>query len=236
MTVTQMKAACAAPAAAGFLGLLMLETQFPRPPGDVGHPQTFRQLGIEARLHVVPGASPNLVVRQADVTILPPFLAAARELVRLGARMIATSCGFLAMFQRELQQAVPVPVLSSSLLWLPRLLAAGERPGVLTIDADSLQAAHFRGVGAAEDTPCVGVQDGCEFQRQILANQPTLDQAQAEQDVVAAALELVRRHPRLSCIVLECTNMPPYAEAVRRASGRRVEHLPSLVRELWMQE
>jgi hypothetical protein len=216
-----------------FLGVLMLDTAFPRLPGDVGHPGTFEALGIPARHHVVPGASPRRVVRDADPALLPPFLQAAGELVRQGAAMITTSCGFLAMFQRELQQAVPVPVLSSSLLWLPRLQAAGERAGVLTIDAQALDARHFRGVGAATDTPVAGVPEGCEFQRRILGNEAVMDTAQAERDVVDGALALVRRHPQIGCIVLECTNMPPYAEAVREATGRRVEHLTSLVRELW---
>ena len=217
----------------GFLGVLMLDTRFPRPLGDVGHPETFTALGIEARFHVVIGANPKRVVRQADPALLAPFLLAAEEMVRQGARMITTSCGFLGMYQRELQEAVSVPVVSSSLLWLPRLLAAGERPGVITIDADALGAPHFLGAGADENTPTVGVSSDSELQRQILGNRATLDEAQASDNVVQAARNLLEREPRISCLVLECTNMPPYADALRRATGRRVEHLPSLVQELW---
>ena len=44
------------------LGLLMLDTRFPRPPGDIGHPATF---GFPVRRRVVEGAAPGRVVRGA---------------------------------------------------------------------------------------------------------------------------------------------------------------------------
>ena len=60
---------------------------------------------------------------------------------------------------------------------------------------------------------------------------PELDAADAEREVVAAALRLVRRVPALRHIVLECTNLPPYAQAVREATGLPVHHLMTLVHE-----
>ena len=60
-----------------------------------------------------------------------------------------------------------------------------------------------------------------------------LDQAAACTEVVEAALRLVRRHPQLDAIVLECTNMPPYADAVAQATGLPVHHLMTLVHERW---
>jgi hypothetical protein len=53
--------------------------------------------------------------------------------------------------------------------------------------------------------------------------------------VVQAALRLVQRHPGLDSIVLECTNMPPYADAVAQATGLPVHHLMTLVYERWAQ-
>jgi hypothetical protein len=51
--------------------------------------------------------------------------------------------------------------------------------------------------------------------------------------VVAAALELVRRHPGVTEIVLECTNMPPYRDAVARATGRAVHDIETLLLAEW---
>jgi len=215
------------------LGILMLDTVFDRPLGDVGHPETFERLGIEARQQQVLGASPQRVVREADPTLLQPFIDAALRLQAEGARMITTSCGFLCLFQQALQAAVRVPVLSSSLLWLAPLQAAGQRCGVLTIDATALDQRYLAAVGARPSTPVQGVAPGSEFQRHILGNQPGMDVGQACADVVQAARQLVQRHPELDTLVLECTNMPPYADAVRAATGRRVEHLVSLIQSQW---
>ena len=129
----------------GFLGILMLDTRFPRPPGDIGNPVTFEVLGIPARRLVVGGAFPAEVVRGRDPALIAPFLAAAHRLVADGAVMITTSCGFLARHQRVLAELLPVPVVTSSLLQARALPS----PGILTIDADALDATRSDVVGAA---------------------------------------------------------------------------------------
>lgn len=216
-----------------FLGILMLDTRFPRPLGDIGNPATFAGLQIPVRYQTVRGASPEKVVRANDHLVLQPFVAAAQELVAQGASMLSTSCGFLARYQRELQAAVPVPLVSSSLLWLSAPELAGQRCGVLTIDAPALHASQFVGVGADPATPVGGVAAGCEFQQRLLGNQSCMDLRQAQQDVVDGALALLSAHPEITTLVLECTNMPPYAQAVGAATGKRVEHIVSLLERRW---
>lgn len=199
----------------------MLDTRFPRVPGDVGHAASFT---MPVRYAVVQGASPQRVVRARDPALLQPFIDAARTLVAGGARAITTSCGFLVQFQAALQAALPLPVWTSSLLLLPAL----DAPGVLTVDADALRAA-----GVTGETPVEGLAPGCPLQRTLLDDLPTLDLAAAEADVVAAARRLLLRYPGVRSLVLECTNMPPYADAVRAATGLPVHHLLTLVHERW---
>ena len=206
------------------LGVLMLDTRFPRIVGDIGHPATF---DFPVRLRVVPGASPQRAVRDRDPALLRPFIEAGRALVADGATALATSCGFLVLFQRELQTALPVPVWTSSLLLLPGVPNAG----VVTVEAASLRAEHLRAAGAPLETKVEGLAPGCAFQRTLLHDEPTLDIEDARASTVAAALRLVRRDPALSTIVLECTNMPPYADAVRAATGRTVLDLTTLLRQ-----
>lgn len=208
----------------GPLGILMLDTRFPRPHGDVGAASSF---AFPVRYAVVRGASPQRVVRDGDPRLLRPFIDAALALQAEGACAIATSCGFLALWQRELQAALPLPVWTSALLKLPELRA----PGVLTVDAAALGPRHFEGVGADPRTPVEGLAPGCGLQRTLLEDSPTLDADAAEADTVAAARRLVERHPAIDSIVLECTNLPPYADAVRRATGRPVHHIVSLLHE-----
>ena len=210
------------------LGVLMLQTQFPRPPGDVGHPASF---AMPVRWRVVHGATPPRVVHQADASLLQPFIEAGRQLAAQGALALTTSCGFLVRFQRELQAALPVPVWTSSLLKLPELA----RPGVLTVHASSLGAAELISAGADPATPVEGLAPGCSLQRTLLEDLPALDMDAARREVEEAALRLVQRHPALDSIVLECTNLPPYADAVRDATGLPVYHLMTLVHERWAQ-
>jgi hypothetical protein len=207
------------------IGVLMLETQFPRPVGDVGHPQTFSDLGLEAIYRVLPGASPQRVVHRDDPGLLNEFVAAAHDLVGLGATLITTSCGFLVRYQAELSRNLPVPVISSSLL----LCRALHGPAVLTIDADSLSTELLHAAGVPAGTPIIGVPPNSHFRQQILGNQPTLDLARAQAELVALVEPLRRQHPGVQNLVLECTNMPPYAAALQRASGLPVHHLMTAI-------
>jgi hypothetical protein len=209
------------------LGVLMLDTRFPRPPGDAGHPATWAP-GTE--FLVVEGIGPQDAVQTAlglrASRVLRAFSHAAQALEQRGVAAITTSCGFLVLLQQELQQAVGIPLVTSSLLQLPALLAQEQEVGVLTISAEKLGPEHLGQAGVAArrlaDVVVQGVDPHSDFARAILGNQDTLDTAQASRDVVAAALALQARAPQLRSLVLECTNMPPYAAAIRAATGWRV--------------
>lgn len=208
------------------LGILMLDTQFPRPPGDVGHSGSWR---MPVRYARVKGATPDRIVRASEAALLAPFVDAGLRLVGDGARALTTSCGFLVRWQSALQGALPVPVWTSALLALPEL----EMPGVLTVDGASLGAAELAAAGAAPGTPVQGLKPGCHLQDALLNNRPLLNTGQAREDTVQAAMALVNQHPQVRSIVLECTNLPPYAADVAEATGRPVHHLMTLVHERW---
>ena len=200
------------------LGVLMLQTRFPRPLGDIGHALTF---GFPVLRRVVPGATPQRVVRGRDAAALQPFIHTAQQLVAEGCTAITTSCGFLALWQRELQAALaPVPVWTSSLLQLAEL--PGRRCGVITIEAASLTPAHFSAVGADPATPVEGITPTSALHRTLLQDLPNLDVADAQAQVGAAATRLLARHPALDTLVLECTNLPPYAATLRQRTGLQV--------------
>lgn len=213
--------------AAGFLGIVMLDTRFPRPPGDVGHPATF---GVATRQLVVPGAYPREVVASAQALrasgLVARFVEAVRQLEAEGARAITTSCGFLVLLQADLQAAVRVPMVTSSLLQLPALLARQARVGVLTISASNLGHEHLLAAGVPvdrlRDVVVQGMDPQGAFARPILGNEAEMDLAAAEADVVDAARTLQGRTPDLRSVVLECTNLPPHARAVVAATGWRL--------------
>ncbi|MET3918483.1 hypothetical protein ABID97_005314 [Variovorax sp. OAS795] len=213
----------------GFLGVLMLDTRFPRPPGDVGNPETYARAGIPVRFATVQGASPRRIVEQADPRLIQPFIEAAVRLAADGASMITTSCGFLAAYQALLSDAVPVPVVTSSLLQVRR----HAHPGIVTFDAHSLTPRILQAAGVPEGTPVAGLRPGCELHRRILNDDTVLDLAEAQRNVVEAAMRLVEADPTVEHIVLECTNMPPYRQSVAAATGRQVHDIETLILETW---
>jgi hypothetical protein len=194
------------------LGILMLEARFPRIPGDMGNAGTWP---FPVLYRVVRGASPERVVLEGARGLLPDFVAAARDLVDLGAEAITTNCGFLALFQ--------VP-------WVQATLPPGRRVGVITVSRGSVTPAHLDGAGVPRDTPMEGTESGREFFRVLIkAEKQDMDVALAERDILDAGERLVARHPDIGAIVLECTNMPPYAAALRDALGMPVFDIYTMI-------
>lgn len=198
------------------LGILMLEARFPRIPGDMGNATTWP---FPVLYRVVRGASPERVVLDGAAGLRDDFLAAAADLVRDGAEAITTNCGFLSLFQRELAAHVRVPVATSALMqvpWVQAALPPGQRVGIITVSAGSLTPSHLQAVDVSLDTPIVGTEHGREFFRVLIRGESQdMDVELAAQDILNAGRELRRKHPDLGAIVLECTNMPPYAHRLR---------------------
>jgi Asp/Glu/hydantoin racemase len=216
------------------LGILMLEAKFPRIPGDMGNGETWP---FPVRFRVVKGASPERVVLNGAQGLLHDFLDAAAELVHEGAEAITTNCGFLSVFQRELAAHVGVPVATSALLLVPSvqaILPPGKRVGVITVSRASLTPRHLEAAGVPLDTPIVGTEGGKEFFRVLIKGESEdMDIALAARDILDAGRELVGAHPDIGAIVLECTNMPPYAHALREVLGLPVYDIYSLITWLY---
>jgi hypothetical protein len=213
------------------IGILTLDTQFPRIPGDIGNAATFP---FPVRYHRVQGASPELVVRQGCRELLPAFIEGAQFLEREGVRAITTSCGFLAKFQPQLAAAVSIPVFTSSLMLVPmvhRMLPPGKAVGVLTVDAASLTPADFEGAGITGDMrlAIAGLEAEREFTRVLIGNQLVLDVEAARREHLRVAQRLCAEHPEVGAIVLECTNMPPFRADLQAATGLPVFDIVHLV-------
>ncbi len=201
------------------IGILLLDTKFPRVWGDGGNRDTFPFPVLVKR---VQGATPFRVVDQQADGLLEPFVQGAHELVAAGADGITTTCGFLAIFQRELAARVPVPVAASSILQVPladRLLPAGKRAGIITADATKFTPRHLAGAGLPPDTPVIGTEGGTTLTRVFTDKLTEYRFEDCEADLVNAGRALLAKHPEVGAFVLECTNMPPFAGALERALG-----------------
>jgi len=212
------------------IGILMLETRFPRIPGEIGNATTW---GFPVLYKVVPKATPDIVVRKGASGMLEPFIQAARDLEREGVRAITTNCGFLALFQKEMAAAVRVPVFTSSLMQIPLVYAMiqpSQKVGILTIHARSLTQKHLAAVGA-EGIPHViyGMEGEEEFSRVILDDEMELDVEKSRAEHIRVAKRMIFEHPEVGAIVLECTNMPPYAAAIQEEVSLPIFDIYTLV-------
>ncbi len=212
------------------IGILMLETHFPRVPGDIGNATTFP---FPVVYKVVKGADSNRVVLQADPALIQPFVEAAKELVAEGCRAIITSCGFMAIFQKEMAAQLDVPVVSSSLLQVPlvsSMLQPGKKVGILTAKASSLGERHFAGVGISHIPKVVyGIED-TEFGKVFFNGLDHIDIALAEKEMLDVTEKMLRENPDIGAIVLECTNMPPFARAIQQKTGLPVFDIITLIK------
>ena len=213
------------------IGILMLDTVFPRIPGDIGNASTFP---FPVRYRVVKGASMTRVIKECDPTLIQPFIEGARELERDGVKAITTSCGFLAAFHPQIADSVKVPVFTSSLIQVHMaraVIRSDQKVGVITARAQSLTQQHFRGVGI-QDIPMVvvGMDESPEFSGTFIEGKADLDVERAAQEMTSVAAKLVELHPEVGAIVLECTNMPPFARHVQDATSLPVFDVVTMVK------
>jgi len=202
------------------VGVIGLETIFTKVPGHIRNPSTF---GFPVIYEVVAGATAERVVTQADPTLIEPFCQAAQKLQARGAGAITTGCGFLVLFQQQLADAVTVPLFASSLLQLPmvhRMLTADQHVGVLTAKQESLTPRHLAAIGA-DSVPIrvSGMADQPEFREVMLeGRRAELDVERMRGEVLTAAGRLAG-DPGLGAVVLECTDLVPFASDIQRLLG-----------------
>ena len=202
------------------IGILLLDTYIPFIPGDVGNASTY---SFPVRFKTVQGASVQRMLKEADPKLLQPFISAGMELVEEGVKAITGDCGFMALFQKEMADALPVPVLMSSLLQVPfisRTLRQGEKVGIVFADSGTIRKEHSVNTGVDESTIAIaGMQNEKEFRDGILLERGYFDPALVEQEVVSVVKKLVGENNSIGAILLECSDLPPYSGAVQRATG-----------------
>jgi hypothetical protein len=220
------------------IGILMLDTAFPRIPGDIGNALTY---GFPVRYKIVKGAQPARIMGHSpEKHLLDPFLQAAKELEAEGVRAITTSCGFLSRFQAEIAGAVQIPVFTSALMLVPLVHAmlGRKRPiGIFTERAKFMNDEHFRSVGwSAGDIPVAvkGMKDDAVFPTIFIGNQNSLDTTVLQAEMQAMAQEFIAENPQAGAIVLECTNMGPFAKLIAEVTGIPVfgiNHLANFIHQ-----
>lgn len=201
------------------IGVLMLDSDFPRVCGDIGNARTW---DFPVLYKKVEGKSPGDTVMRLHKEDIRPFMKAAQELEKEGVKAITTSCGFLSLFQEELSSCVNVPVFTSALLFVPmlvKMLGRNKKIGILTANKKRLTSEHLKAAGV-EETACriVGLEDGEEFTNFTVQNRDCVNIEKCRNELIKATMKLTKEND-VEMIVLECTNMPPYARNIQEAAG-----------------
>ncbi len=181
----------------------------------------------------VEGACWETILEHPDPEVHRRMVEAGRELVASGIRGVTTSCGFNILLQQRLAEALGVPVFTSSLLqvpWVARLLGPRARIGVLTAKEDALTEEHLRCAGIDPASTHIRGLDACpQWSRIFRFPEEPVDLEAIRKEVVDTALDTLKTAPDIGAFVLECTDLPPFAEAIRRATGRPVFDFVTLV-------
>jgi len=204
------------------VGILQLPANIPMLPGDVGNPTTFT---FPVLYELIPDIDPFWVLAsEPHPEVLKGTIAACKRLELQGVQSIIGNCGFFANYQPEVAKAIAVPFFNGSLMQVPMLLASvgsEKKVGVMTANAKLLKAAPALkncGVAAADMDRVViyGNEDG-EQMNKVTGETGRFNPKALERELVDLATKMVREHPDIGAVVLECTEFPPYAHAIQDA-------------------
>ena len=92
-------------------------------------------------------------------------------------------------------------------------------------------------------TPVIGIRDipravtgieaSGEFASVFLGGKRDMNIKACRREMVAAAEDLLRSHPAVGAIILECTNMPPFSLAIQQAVGLPVFDVVTLIKHAY---
>ena len=201
------------------IGILIQDVHYPLIPGNVANASTFR---YPVRMEIVKGANQKRV-HTYDETLLDELKAACKRLESQGVRAITGACGYFGHFQKEASKAVHIPMYLSSIMQIPWIRAGlrdDDEIGILCADIGCFTDHLFDqcGVGEEDKKRCriAGAGNLAEFSA-LLERRGSFNNHALEGELVSLAKELKLKYPRIRAILLECSDMPPYAAAIQKA-------------------
>ena len=210
------------------IGILVLDLWYPYIPGNVANASTF---DFPVRFKILKGTSVDQILGH-DTSLLDLVIKGGKELEKDGVRAIVGACGYFGYYQREAAAALDVPVFLSSLLQIPVIknaLKPDQKVGVVCADSEALSPDVLRACGAdPSDVVIYGAQDLPEFQN-ILRCTGHYNPARLRQELVGLSKRLVVENPDAGAILLECSDMPPFALGIQNATGLPVFDFITLI-------
>lgn len=203
------------------LGILMLDTQFPRILGDAGNPDTY---AIDVVIHIVENVGSLDVVndQQMPPKILQQFIDAARSLEQEGVSAITSTCGFLFKEQDSISAAVDIPVMVSPLSLYSDIKSSIGRKKVAILTAsetDLITLLHSSDDIEIDEVEIIGMEKCAAFSEAILRDKQDqlkdLRSDEIEEFIKSNLIERLSDRNDIGAILIECGNLPPYISAIK---------------------
>lgn len=199
------------------LGIIAVDLDYPKVPGNVVNATTY---DFPVLYEMVSFEIEQLFA--GDPSIKEQVIEAAKKLEAEGVRAIIGACGYFAHFQKEVAAAVGVPVFMSSLCQLATIktwLPAERKIAVFAADGASINDEFLSQVNTTIDQIVVVNVGDMESFAPIRWGKGPLDNGLLEDDLCKRAQEVCAKYPEVDTILLECSDLPPYAAAIQRATG-----------------
>jgi len=211
------------------IGIVVLELWYPLVPGNVANGSTF---DFPVLFKILKGST-GQQISTADPILLDMILEAGEELERQGARAIVGACGYFANYQKAASEKLNLPTFLSSVLQVPIILQGlkpDQKVGIICANAPAFTPDLMSQCGITDQSRVVivGAQECPEFHN-IFDGTGHFNSYKVGQEIVGLAKDLVGKHPEVGAILLECSDMPPYARAVQNAVRLPVFDFISLI-------
>jgi hypothetical protein len=205
------------------LGVIRLDWHYYPIPGDVGSPESFE-------FPVVYRAVPGLTFEVCQSGKLTPemeaeFIKAIQWLDKeKGVSVITADCGFFMWFQKLARKHTTKPVVMSSLAMVPSIHAALHgKIAIFTANSASLAPMHdvVKDECGVEWNESRYVLVGCEDVPgfEAVAHGTEVDLQKVMPGIVSKAKQVIAEHPDVHAFLMECTQLPPFSDDVRAATG-----------------
>jgi hypothetical protein len=211
------------------VGILQLPANIPMLPGDLGNPTTF---DFPVLYELIEEIDPFWVLaEEPHPVVMEKVIAACKRLTMQGVTTIIGNCGFFANYQPEVAESLDpgVQFFPSSLNQVPMLLisiGSNKKVGILTASKKLLMPSPaLKNVGVTDEDMkrivVYGNEDG-EQMKLVTGETGRFNPKALEKELVDLATKMIKEHPDVGAVVLECTEFPPYAHAIQNAIRRNV--------------
>jgi hypothetical protein len=202
------------------IGIIMMDTKFPRGIGDLGNSNTF---SFPVRYKVLKNITASEISENSDL-LLNKFIEAAQELENEGVKAITTCCGLAIAYQKEVSAAINIPFFASIYNLIPlihSMIAPGKIIGLFhDIDRGTDDQTFNLAGWSKNDIPIARtfMTNDKLFARMIHEDVEIVDSDVIEEEIREMTRKFVEDVPNLGAIALVCTNYGQYSNIIQEVA------------------